>query len=145
MTPYGSACLLELHSVFFQIWIRPPDLDPACPTKIDLTRRHLNEFWIGLKFWKAVHILFNLSIGFMGLFGRYLSAWGKVWGVKTEKISDPTLVNKKYFFTADLPKSMICGSDSRNFFIFFYGCGSDSRIFLFIFYAVGVDFKYNEL
>ena len=43
-------------------------------TKIDLSRRHLNEFWIGLKFWKAVNILFHLSIGFMGRFGRYLSA-----------------------------------------------------------------------
>ena len=57
-----------------QIWIRPPDLDSACLTKINLARRHLNGFWIGLKFWKAVNTLFHLSIGFMGLLGRYLFA-----------------------------------------------------------------------
>ena len=35
--------------------------------QIDLTLSHLNEFWIGWKFWKAENLLLNLSTGFIGL------------------------------------------------------------------------------
>ena len=43
--------------------------------QIDLTLSHLNEFWIGWKFWKAESILFRLDTTFPGVLERYLVPW----------------------------------------------------------------------